>query len=154
MIAEAMNVVIISIAPWAKLTIRVARQISTSASATAAYTAPLEMPLSVRSMNLVISEPQVRVTQPLVGGEAGGVLICDHSAKVQHDAAVGDREGAARVLLDEQDGEAEAVGEPAHHRHDLTYEPGREPQRRLVQQQRTRATHQRPPDREHLALTA
>ena len=34
--AEAMNVVIISIAPWAKLTILVARQISTSASATAA----------------------------------------------------------------------------------------------------------------------
>ena len=34
--AEAMKVVIISIAPWAKFTIRVARQISTSASATAA----------------------------------------------------------------------------------------------------------------------
>ena len=34
--AEAMNVVIISIAPWAKLTIRVERQIRTSASATAA----------------------------------------------------------------------------------------------------------------------
>ena len=36
MIAEAMNVVNISIEPWAKLTIRVERQISTSASATAA----------------------------------------------------------------------------------------------------------------------
>ena len=34
--AEAMNVVTISIAPCAKLTMRVARQISTSASATAA----------------------------------------------------------------------------------------------------------------------
>src|SRR5947209_5767434 len=56
--AEAMKVVTISIAPCAKLTIRVARQISTSASATAAYTAPSEMPLSVRSMNLVTSAPQ------------------------------------------------------------------------------------------------
>ena len=34
--AEAMNVVNISIAPWAKLTTRVERQIRTSASATAA----------------------------------------------------------------------------------------------------------------------
>ena len=33
---QAMNVVTIAIAPWAKLTIRVARQISTSASANAA----------------------------------------------------------------------------------------------------------------------
>ena len=54
MTALAMNVVTISIAPWAKLTIRVARQMSTRARATAAYTAPVEMPLSVRSMNLVM----------------------------------------------------------------------------------------------------
>ncbi len=58
--ADAMNVVIISIAPWAKLTIRVALQISTSASATAAYTAPFEIPLSVRSMNLVTTAQNPR----------------------------------------------------------------------------------------------
>ena len=44
-----MNVVSISIPAWAKLRIRVARQISTSESATAAKIAPLEMPFSVRS---------------------------------------------------------------------------------------------------------
>jgi hypothetical protein len=36
MTLEAMKVVIINIAPWAKFTIRVARQISTRASATEA----------------------------------------------------------------------------------------------------------------------
>jgi hypothetical protein len=39
---------------------------STSASADAAYTDPVEMPLSVRSMNLVISEAEVRAAQALV----------------------------------------------------------------------------------------
>jgi hypothetical protein len=51
-----MNVVIISIPPCAKLTILVALQIITRASATAAYTEPVEIPLSVRSMNLVIAQ--------------------------------------------------------------------------------------------------
>ena len=56
MTAQAMKVVNMSIPPWAKLTIRVARQMSTSASATAAYTAPLEMPMSVKLMKLVIAD--------------------------------------------------------------------------------------------------
>jgi hypothetical protein len=45
-----MNVVTISIPACAKLRIRVARQISTSESATAAKTAPFAMPFKVRSM--------------------------------------------------------------------------------------------------------
>src|SRR5579875_2822467 len=104
-----MNVVIISIAPWAKLTTRVARQISTRASATAAYTAPVEIPFSVKSRNLVIeipggpgacsSEAQVGVTQVLVGGQRGGIPIGHHAAQVEHQAAVGDRQRAAGVLL-------------------------------------------------------
>ena len=49
------NVVIIAMPPCAKFTIRVARQMSTSARATAAYTAPVEMPLRVRSMNFVMA---------------------------------------------------------------------------------------------------
>ena len=39
-----MNVVNINMPPWAKFTIRVERQISTRASATAAYSVPLAIP--------------------------------------------------------------------------------------------------------------
>ena len=139
--AEAMNVVIISIAPWAKLTIRVARQISTSASATAAYTAPVEMPLSVRSMNLVTA---LRTRGRRGAGArrrraACRLLLGDHLAEVQDHAAVGDRQGAAGVLLDQQHRQAERVGKLADERHDLGDEQRRQSQRRLVEQQRPRA---------------
>ena len=44
---EAMNVVIMAMAPWAKLTIRVARKMRTSARANAAKIIPLAIPLRV-----------------------------------------------------------------------------------------------------------
>ena len=53
---EAMNVVSISIPPCAKFTMRVARQIITSESATAAYTTPLLTPLRVRSRKRLIAQ--------------------------------------------------------------------------------------------------
>jgi hypothetical protein len=53
----ATNVVIIIIPPWAKLTIRVERQIRTRASAAAAYTTPALMPVSVRLTKRSIRTP-------------------------------------------------------------------------------------------------
>ena len=58
MTVYARNVVNISMPPWAKLTILVARQISTSASATAAYTVPAERPARVRLRKLNHQNPR------------------------------------------------------------------------------------------------
>src|ERR1700741_2022230 len=136
MTTDARNVVNISIAPWAKFTILVARQMSTSARATAAYMAPVEMPLRVRLMNCDIeSEAEVRVPQIGVVSESLGILGGDDAAEIEHDAGVGDRERAARVLLDEQHCEPALVAEFAHERHDLRSDPRREAQGGLVEQE-------------------
>ena len=45
------------------------------------------------------------MAQLLVRGEGCCVVLGDEAAKVEDDADVGDREGAARVLLDAYDGQ-------------------------------------------------
>ena len=52
-----MKVVIMPMAPWAKLMMRVARKISTRERARAAKIIPLAMPLSVMLMNRLIGDP-------------------------------------------------------------------------------------------------
>src|SRR5689334_2888148 len=106
-------------APWAKLTTRVLRWMSTIARANAAYTAPWESPSRVRKMNRCTSEPQVCVTEILVVAERVGRGLGDHPAERHHDAAVGDRERAAHVLLDQQHGQPALVAQPGQQGHDL-----------------------------------
>ncbi len=99
-----------AIGAWAKFKIRVERQMRTSASANAAKTIPSTRPDSAVLTNCSngfplspSSEAQVGVSELLVGGQGRCVVVGDDPAEVQHDAPVGHRQGAASVLLDEQD---------------------------------------------------
>src|SRR3954465_540294 len=124
--ASAMKAVAIAIEPCAKLTIRVDRQIRTSARAKAAKTMPCARPERVVSTNcctggafLVLrkgvgatdlgSEAQVGVPEVLVGHERRGVVGGDDAAQVEDDPDVGDRQRAAGVLLDQQHRQALGV---------------------------------------------
>src|SRR5690242_16087075 len=107
MISSATNVVTMAIGACAKFTIRVDRQISTSASAKAAYTMPRVMPPSKVLTNcctVTPSEPEIGVAELLVAGQHVGRLVDDDPAEAEHDGAVRDGQGTARVLLDQHDG--------------------------------------------------
>src|SRR3954454_12248791 len=141
MISRAMNVVTIAIGACAKFTTRVARQISTSASANAAYTIPRVMPPSKVLTNcctVIPSEPQVGVAELFVSGQDVGGLVDDDPAEVEHDGSMGDREGAAGVLLDQHDGQAVVGDQTAQQVEDLGHHPRRQPERGLVEQQQRR----------------
>src|SRR5438034_822915 len=78
----------------------------------------------------------------------------EHDGPLLHDvAAIADAEGDARVLLDEQDGDAEPH-ELADHVPDVADERGREPLGGLVHQDEPRARHHHAGDGEHLLLAA
>src|SRR5689334_2150651 len=106
-------------APWAKFTTRVLRWMSTIARANAAYTAPWDSPSRVRKMNRCTSEPQVCVAEILVVAQRTGRRVGDDPAERHDDAAVGDRQRAADVLLDQQHGEPALVAQAGDERHDL-----------------------------------
>ena len=65
-----------------------------------------------------------------------------------------DTECHARVLLDEQDTDTPAPRDRRDDLGDLLNHPGSEADRRLIQQEKAGAGHERPPDGEHLLLTA
>src|SRR5262245_41555766 len=71
----------------------------------------------------------------------------------QHVAAVRDREGHVRILLDDQHGDARLVDLLDDLEAPLD-EDRREPHRRLVHKQELRLRHQRPSHRDHLLLAA
>src|SRR5262249_29950663 len=75
------------------------------------------------------------------------------AASLHHVAAVGDLQRLARVLLDEEDRLALLL-QLAQGQEYLRDELGREPQRRLVEQEQRGARHQRASDRQHLLLAA
>src|SRR3954471_10293754 len=115
MTLRAMNEVAAAIAPWAKFTIRVERQISTSARANAAKIAPWINPLRVTFTNWCTrrrpswlrgaggcSEAEIGVPQGLVGHQRAGRVGDDDPPQVEDDADVGDGQGAAGVLLHQQ----------------------------------------------------
>ena len=67
---------------------------------------------------------------------------------------IGDRERAARVLLDEQHGEALVVDETLEQLEDLRHDPRGQPERRLVQEEQRGSCHQGAADDEHLPLAS
>src|SRR6185295_6355928 len=77
----------------------------------------------------------------------------DHVARLEHVAAVGDRQRLEGVLLDQQDRRALLV-DLLDRREHLLDEDRREAERGLVEQQQSRLGHERPPDRKHLLLAA
>ena len=77
----------------------------------------------------------------------------DDDAVFEHIAAVGDPQAFLRVLLDEQQSDA-GLAHPPQGGEQLLHHGGREPERRLVEQQDIRVGHQRAADGEHLLFAA
>src|SRR5680860_762188 len=74
-------------------------------------------------------------------------------AALFHDVAdVGDLEGSAGILLDDQNRQPHLDVEPLDETEGLLHEQRRQTQRRLVEHEQPWLGHQRPPDGEHLLL--
>ena len=86
-------------------------------------------------------------------GELGAGALADDLARLEDVGAVGPLERLGGVLLDEQHGGALLV-DLRDDVEDLLDELGRQPHRRLVQQQQLRVGHQRAADGQHLLLAA
>src|SRR5947207_10172017 len=67
---------------------------------------------------------------------------------------MGELEGMIGVLLDNQDGEAVLPVQRPDGVKNLARDQGRKSERRLIEEQQARATHQRAADRKHLLLAA
>src|SRR5580693_9967874 len=65
------------------------------------------------------SETQVVAPEPDVGRQGRRVVLGDHLAEVEHQALVGDAEGAAGVLLDQQHSQPGVVAQLPDQVHDL-----------------------------------
>src|SRR5687768_14109038 len=135
-----MNDVAAAMEPCAKLTMRVERQISTRARAKAAKTDPWINPLRVTFTNCCTrelpswlcgdgadgaaagSEAEVGVPEVFVGHQRARLVGDDDAAEVEDDADVGDRQRAARVLLDEQHRQALGVDELTEQPEDLRHD--------------------------------
>src|SRR5262249_2834702 len=89
----------------------------------------------------------------LVLAELGGGARIDDLAVVEHIGAVGDLDGRAHVLLDQQYRDALAArrGDDAEH---FLHDQRRKTLARLVEQQDLRIEQQRAGDRQHLLLAA
>ena len=74
-------------------------------------------------------------------------------AGFEHIAVVGGFERGARVLLDQQDRDAE-LAQRSDDAEDLAHDQRREPEARLVEHQQPRLRHQRAAERQHLPLAA
>ena len=138
-----MYAVATAIAPWAKLTIRAARQISTRASANAAYTAPRRQPVEGQEdepVQLLLrgewSEPQVGVAEVVVVAQRRPPWRRPRPGR-----ATSPRPGRRRTARCARSARpaarsARCVSRScAQQGHDLRGDPRRQAERRLVEQQ-------------------
>src|SRR6476659_2312729 len=141
-----------AISPCAKLRMPVTRKISTSASASDAYTAPFPTPFitCVRKVDTYSSAPQVRAAHGVVAEQLVGGSGRDDRARLEYVAALRDAEREVGVLLDDQHRHTLVGVDRAQRAEELLRDDGCEPERRLVEQHELRPRHQRTCDREHL----
>src|SRR5262249_49112226 len=96
---------------------------------------------------------QVGLLHPRVGSHVRGRPFQSDRARLEHVGSVRVLQRGVGVLLDEENGSPLPVNlfDRLENRMDQN---GRETQRRLVEEKNLRPRHQRPPDREHLLLSA
>src|SRR5438552_377665 len=99
------------------------------------------------------SRAQVELADHIGPLELGGRSAERDVAGLEEIGAVGQLESHGRVLLDEHDGEA-APRQLADDARDLAHDDGREPQRRLVEEQALGLRHEPAPDGQHLLLAS
>src|SRR5579862_3606284 len=109
---------------------------------------------SRREVAAVTSVPEVAAADGVVGLKLGARAGERDVACLEHVAGVGGLQREVRVLLHDQDCEAFLFVQLADDPEQLRHQHGRQPERRLVQQQELRSEHERTRERQHLLLTA
>src|SRR5437588_399635 len=100
------------------------------------------------------SATEIQPPHLIIVGQVRGTALQGHLAGLQDIRPRGDLEGHSGVLLDEDHRHPIVAVDRPDRPGDLPNELGRETQRRLVQQQRLWAGHQRAADRDHLLLAS
>src|SRR5499426_1254287 len=101
-----------------------------------------------------LAQAEVELAHVLIAAQLGGWAL-EYDAAVLHDVAVvGDTQRDLRVLLDEQERRLLLVVDLADDVEDLAHQQRRQPQRRLIQQQKLRLCHERATEDQHLLLAA
>src|SRR5207302_11502475 len=100
------------------------------------------------------SVAEVAAADGVVGPELVARAGEDDAARLEHVAGLGGLQREVRVLLHHADGQALPLVQLADNAEQLGDEHGREPERRLVEEQEPRAVDERAGEREHLLLAA
>src|SRR5689334_12879981 len=98
------------------------------------------------------SGAEIELADVLVRTQLLRRAVQHHAAVLHHIPVVRDFERHLRVLLDDEQREAEAVAHVAQASHQLADHEWREAEGELIHQQQPRRAHQRRADTEHLAL--
>src|SRR6185369_3678014 len=102
---------------------------------------------------LLATRAEIRLDDARVACQLGRGPLERDLAHLEDVAVVGDLERGARVLLDEQDGDA-GRAQSGDRREDVADDERREAEARLVEHQEPGLAHQRAADREHLPLAS
>src|ERR1043166_6027560 len=105
------------------------------------------------SSPLSMHRPQIGALYRRIVAQLGGGSVLHDASGLQHVCPVGDCERERRELIDQQQSYALAA-QLGKRRIQLVDEPGREPQRRLAEQQQFRLRHQCTRNRQHLLFAA
>src|SRR5881296_853062 len=105
-------------------------------------------------MNSATSVTQVRLPHAFVLAQLRALAFEHDAPDLEQVRAVRHVERRVRVLLDDEDGEALLLVEPAHELEELLDDDGREAERGLVEEEEPRPRQARARDREHLLLAA
>src|SRR5581483_715546 len=114
--------------------------------------APLEAFQILEALALVAGAAEIELLDVLIVAQLVRGAV-EHDLALINDVAMAcDRQRGARVLLDQQDGDAEVAIDLLDDREHLLHQERRQAHRWLVHQDHLRARHQRTADREHLLL--
>src|SRR5262245_14129217 len=98
--------------------------------------------------------PEIEFLDVAMLAQALGAAVEHDAAVLEHIAVVGNIEGKARALLDQEDGEAELAADPDQPMQQVLHNDRRQAERELVDQQERGAADERTGDRQHLPLAA
>jgi hypothetical protein len=102
----------------------------------------------------VVCIPEIELPDIVFVEKPSAGVFHHHSAGLQHIAVIGGLQRHIGILLDQEDADTALAVDPHDDLEDVSDEPGRQAERRLVQQHHLRARHQCPADRKHLLLAA
>src|SRR5262245_7170114 len=125
---------------------------STSSSAIPPLAAPILLNAAIAPA-LAANLSEIEFLDLAVIAQPLDVALQHHAAVFQHVAMIGDGKRDGRILLDDDNSDAELAADADQALHQIFDHHRSKPQRKLVDQQQLGMANQRAPQREHLPLT-